>query len=147
MALRSRKLDFKRRFQVFRWTEALDLDESVSLGRGVPVIKTGVDKEEEDEHHLQAALNANQAGVASKQTVSIPVPDASARFVDYEKYYTHTYVIPKQYVKFSAQMDDYVGCPYCLDEIDDAFLKEWKEDCMKRGGDAIVEEEWLDEDA
>ncbi|ORY36872.1 hypothetical protein BCR33DRAFT_742537 [Rhizoclosmatium globosum] len=137
MALRSRKLDFKRRFQVFRWTEALDLDESVSLGRGVPVIKTGVDKEEEDEHHLQAALNANQAGVASKQTVSIPVPDASPASL------TTRNIIPT----LIAQMDDYVGCPYCLDEIDDAFLKEWKEDCMKRGGDAIVEEEWLDEDA
>ncbi|KAJ3132067.1 Enhancer of polycomb-like protein 1 [Physocladia obscura] len=56
----------------------------------------------------------------------IPTPDASQPFPEYEKFYARTYQVPKAYVKFSAQMDDYVGCPYCLDEIDDAFLANWK---------------------
>ncbi|KAJ3199127.1 Enhancer of polycomb-like protein 1 [Entophlyctis luteolus] len=126
MALRSRKVDFKRRFAVLRYSECVDLDETVSLGRGVPTtIKTGVDKEEEDEHHLRAALDANQAGV-EKSTVVIPTPDASRPFAGHEKYYPGGYQIPKAFVKFSAQMEDYIGCPYCLDEADDAFLAKWR---------------------
>ncbi|KAJ3077148.1 Enhancer of polycomb-like protein 1 [Podochytrium sp. JEL0797] len=125
MALRSRKVDFKRKFAVFRFSECEDLDENVSLAKTVKNIKTGVDKEEEDEHHLRAALDANHAGTSNK-SVNIPVPDASQKFTDYDRYYTHDYVIPKHYVKFSAQMDDYVGSSYCLDLVDDAFLEEWK---------------------
>ncbi|KAJ3007808.1 UNVERIFIED_CONTAM: Enhancer of polycomb-like protein 1, partial [Siphonaria sp. JEL0065] len=144
MALRSRKLDYKRRFSVFRWSECLDLDETVSASRNVANIKTGVDKEEEDEHHLRAALDANQAGVTNHSVV-IPVPDASAKFKDYEKYYSPTYQISKQYVKFSAQMDDYVGCLYCLDERDEEFLKTWKNEIEKNG--ASLEAEFLDDDS
>ncbi|KAI9353642.1 enhancer of polycomb-like-domain-containing protein [Obelidium mucronatum] len=154
MALRSRKLDYKRKFQVFRWNECLDIDDTALLGRGVPNIKTGVDKEEEDEHHLRAALDANQAGVV-KQSVVIPVPDASAKFADYEKYYSPTYVISKNLVKFAAQMDDYVGSSYCLDEVDDEFLNAWKLDMEKKANStetAVVKEGeeaevLLDEDA
>ncbi|KAI8608846.1 enhancer of polycomb-like protein [Chytriomyces sp. MP71] len=146
MALRSRKVDFKRRFQVLRFSEALDLDETVSLGRGVPAIKTGVDKEEEDEHHLRAALNANQAGI-EKQSVFIPTPDASRPFNEYEFYYKHDYLIPKALVKFSANMDDYLGCPYNLDEVDDAFLAEWRAEMLKDGGAGRVEDVVPDEDA
>jgi hypothetical protein len=44
--LRSRKIDFKKNMQVFKYTEVDDIVESVEH-RLLPVVSTGVEKEEE----------------------------------------------------------------------------------------------------
>lgn len=44
---RSRKLDFKKSLAVYRASDIPDIDQAVSH-RGVPVVATGVEKEEEE---------------------------------------------------------------------------------------------------
>ncbi|KAJ1548825.1 hypothetical protein HK405_014466, partial [Cladochytrium tenue] len=143
-ALRSRKVDLKKPLPVLRWSECPDLDETSSLNRAIPVVATGVEKEEEDEHHLRAALNAHEAGV-NRATVVIPTPDASRLFADYDKYYPANYAQPKSLIKFSAHIEDLVGAPYCLDEADDVFLEAFRKKCASHA-DSLSDEDSLNDD-
>ncbi|KAJ3413108.1 Enhancer of polycomb-like protein 1 [Chytridiales sp. JEL 0842] len=142
-SLRSRKVDWKKPLPVLRWSECLDLDETASLNRAIPAMATGVEKEEEEEHHLQAALHANQAGV-TQTSVVIPTPDASQLFPDHDKYYTPTFSLPKSLIKFSAQIEDCVACPYCMDEVDDEWLTDYRNKCTA-GSDGLTADDTLDE--
>lgn len=46
--MRARKLDYTRRLHVYRSEEVLDLDDQTQFARSVPVVATGVEKEEEE---------------------------------------------------------------------------------------------------
>lgn len=98
-------------------------------------IETGVDKNEEDEVHLQQVINAAQRalmGGAQKDkkddgkatSVYIPTPDASRIWPDAKKYYNDAaFVEPESYIKFSATVEDTLGVEYNMDEEDEEFLK------------------------
>ena len=43
--------------------------------------------------------------------------------IQYDKLYPLTYSQPATYVRFSSTVEDCAGCPYDLDDDDDAFLK------------------------
>ncbi|KAI8854031.1 enhancer of polycomb-like-domain-containing protein [Chytridium lagenaria] len=120
-SLRSRKVDLKRSLPVLRWSECPDLDETSSLNRAIPTVATGVEKEEEEEHHLQVALNASNAGLSTSAIV-IPTPDASRLFEGSERFYTPNFVLPKSLIKFSAQIEDCISCAYCMDEVDEEWF-------------------------
>ena len=45
---RSRKLEYNRPLKVYRYDETIDLDDYDNPMRSVPLIATGVDKEEEE---------------------------------------------------------------------------------------------------
>lgn len=45
---RSRKLEHNRPLQIFRYDDAVDIDEYDNHMRAAPMIATGVDKEEEE---------------------------------------------------------------------------------------------------
>ncbi|KAJ3090155.1 Enhancer of polycomb-like protein 1 [Quaeritorhiza haematococci] len=126
--LRSRKVDNKRPLPVLRASEVPDLDETASINRTVHAVATGVEKEEEEEHHLQAALHANHAGVTHAQVV-IPTPDASGTVDDFDRFYKKGYQQPRSLIRFSAQIEDCFGCGYNLDERDDAWLKDHNANC------------------
>ncbi|KAI9357065.1 enhancer of polycomb-like-domain-containing protein [Zopfochytrium polystomum] len=143
-SLRSRKVDLKKPLPVLRWSDCPDLDESASLNRAIPVVATGVEKEEEDEHHLKVALNANEAGV-NKATLFIPTPDASRLISDYDKFYRPTFSITKSLIKFSAHVEDLIGCSYCLDEEDDEFLADYRTKCKERIDDLTPADELSDD--
>ncbi|KAJ3194415.1 hypothetical protein HK101_002735 [Irineochytrium annulatum] len=97
------------------------------------------------EHHLQAALNASQAG-ASAAAVVIPTPDASQLFPDYERFYTPTFSLPKTLIKFSAQLEDCIACPYCLDETDDAFLVAHRKKCAAAQDGLVASDAMTDDE-
>ncbi|KAJ3302343.1 Enhancer of polycomb-like protein 1 [Kappamyces sp. JEL0829] len=80
-------------------------------------LTTGVEKGEDEEHHLQAAL-------VSRNEVVIPTPDASALASqpNYEKYYSPTFELPKSLIKFSALAEEQVGCLYNLTDDDLKWL-------------------------
>lgn len=152
--LRSRKVDHKKPLAVYRQTDLADLEDATNITRTLHNISTGVEKEEEEvsrswldadhwkwspaqisqdqtntqEHHLQAALHANSAGIQHAAVV-IPTPDASRTFNEFTKYYQHDYVQPKSLIKFSAQLEECVGCPYNMDEKDDEWLASHKQAC------------------
>lgn len=59
---RSRKLDYKKALHVLTPEETAaipDIDDEVY--RAVPLVSTGVEKDEEEEHHLQAVISASMA--------------------------------------------------------------------------------------
>ncbi|KAJ3024110.1 Enhancer of polycomb-like protein 1 [Thoreauomyces humboldtii] len=122
--LRSRKIDAKRPIPVYRYHEVPDLDQSASLNRAILQVATGVEKEEEEEHHLQAALIASHQTGHLHEQVIIPTPDASRVISDYAKFYSSTFHQPPSSIRFSTPIEDVIGCPYNLDDADAAFLDE-----------------------
>lgn len=102
--------------------------------RDLHAIETGVDKNEEDEVHLQQVINAAQRVLlgsdgkgdskALASTVYIPTPDASKVWKDASKYYNDpTFAEPESYIKFSATVEDTLGVEYNMDEVDEEFFK------------------------
>ena len=74
---------------------------------------------------MQAALSASQAAAIGGKVaqIYIPTPDAVQSSIQYDKLYPLTYSQPATYTRFSSTVEDCAGCPYDLDEEDDAFLK------------------------
>jgi hypothetical protein len=137
-SLRSRKFDFKKPLLVFKLKDLPLIEQNAVLNRNIPTFATGVEKEEEEEHHLQAALIASQSFTLG--SVVIPTPDASKVFGNYSAFYTPDYSLPKSLIRFSALIEDSRGIPYDLDEKDQEFLEKWQEDA-----DVLMEEELLEE--
>ncbi|GME93982.1 unnamed protein product [[Candida] boidinii] len=123
---RQRKISVKQTLQVWKQKDLPDLD-TEDQQRELQQIETGVEKGEEEEEHLQKVINAAQAKFSGNpnkkvEQVYIPTPDASKVWPESSKYYTSKFIEPASYIKFSATVEDTVGCPYCLDEIDEEFL-------------------------
>lgn len=101
--------------------------------RDMHSIETGVDKNEEDEVHLQQVINAAQRVLLGSikdekdkkdSSVYIPTPDASKLWKDASKYYNdNSFVEPESYIKFSATVEDTLGVEYNMDEEDEEFFK------------------------
>ncbi|KAI9020806.1 enhancer of polycomb-like-domain-containing protein [Phycomyces nitens] len=129
---RVKKLSPKHPLPVFKESQLPDLTEAASLQRSVPQIETGVEKEEEEEHDLQAAISAAQAAVTTGAKVEsyIPTPDASRVIPDEEYYalYKKKYKEPSTLIRFSSTVEDVTGCPYMMDEQDDEFLQRYNAD-------------------
>lgn len=100
--------------------------------RDLHAIETGVDKNEEDEVHLQQVINAAQRVLLGSDStgdskslasaVYIPTPDASKLWKDASKYYNDpTFVEPESYIKFSVTVEDTLGVEYNMDEVDEEF--------------------------
>lgn len=107
-------------------------------------VETGVDKDEEGEHHLQVVINASAAalsrhGGAEPRSAlaqaqgkalepSIPIPDA-AGIVEPEVYDAlykrdHPFALPSTYIRFSDTVEEANGnVAYCMDEEDEAWLE------------------------
>lgn len=146
---RQRKISVKQPLTIYKQKELPALDSSNELEpsqihhlstssqqqRDLHSIDTGVDKNEEDEVHLQQVINAAQKALLSsklndskkelenKESVYIPTPDASRIWPEASKYYSdQTFKEPESYIKFSATVEDTVGIEYNIDEIDEQFL-------------------------
>lgn len=91
-------------------------------------IETGVDKNEEDEVHLQQVINAAQRvlmGLKEEvaKPVFIPTPDALRLWPEASKYYAEAdFAEPDSYIKFSATVEDTLGVEYNMDEADAEFF-------------------------
>ncbi|KAK9462153.1 enhancer of polycomb-like-domain-containing protein [Lipomyces oligophaga] len=120
---RQRKISVKQSLQILRQSDIPDIEEEQQ--REIQQVETGVEKGEEEEHHLQAAINASLAAAAGAKVehIYIPTPDASKVFEGYSKYYTRKFNEPSTYIRFSSTVEDTSGCPYCLDEKDFEFLE------------------------
>lgn len=149
---RQRKISVKQPLTIYKQRDLPSLDSSndlepsqvhhLSLAAGggqrdVHAIDTGVDKNEEDEVHLQQVINAAQRALmhskedakkpnAAKEeasTVYIPTPDASRIWPEAKKYYSDlVFKEPDSYIKFSATVEDTVGVEYNMDDEDETFL-------------------------
>lgn len=120
---RQRKISVKQSLQVLRQKDIPDFDIE-DQQREIQQIETGVEKGEEEEHHLQQVINASAAKFkgAKVEQVYIPTPDASKVWPEASKYYREKFIEPESYIKFSATVEDTSGCPYNIDERDEDFI-------------------------
>ncbi|KAF2811481.1 uncharacterized protein BDZ99DRAFT_384236 [Mytilinidion resinicola] len=120
---RQRKLSTKQNLAVLRENEVeQQLDDDAQ--RHIPKVETGVEKGEEI-----AVISASQAAATGGKVAQlyIPTPDAVASKLSYEDLYVLKFNQPATYIRFSSTVEDCVGCPYCMDLEDKAFLKSMNE--------------------
>lgn len=142
---RQRKISVKQPLSIYKQSDLPTLDgsdlepsqihhlNSNNIGqppRDVHAVETGVDKNEEEEVHLQQVINAAQKALSSANAgkaneVYIPTPDASKIWTEAAKYYKdQKFNEPETYIKFSATVEDTVGVEYNMDEEDEKFYNE-----------------------
>ncbi|KAL4967315.1 enhancer of polycomb-like protein 1 [Aspergillus stella-maris] len=117
---RPKKLTSKASIPIISEHEIDALEEEIQ--NGLQQIETGVEKAEESEVHLQAAINATAAGKVVNDA-HIPTPDCVISNLQYDELYPPVFSQPATYIRFSSTVEDCCGCPYDMTEQDDVFLK------------------------
>ncbi|KAF7653824.1 hypothetical protein LDENG_00077840 [Lucifuga dentata] len=126
LSFRARALDASKPLPVFRCEDLPDLHEYASINRAVPQMPTGMEKEEESEHHLQRAISAQQVYGEKRDNMVIPVPEAESNITYYESLYPGEYKMPKQLIHIQPFSLDTEQPDYDLDSDDDAFVTKLK---------------------
>ncbi|XP_068196352.1 enhancer of polycomb homolog 1-like isoform X2 [Antennarius striatus] len=126
LSFRARALDASKPLPVFRCEDLPDLHEYASINRAVPQMPTGMEKEEESEHHLQRAISAQQVYGEKRDNMVIPVPEAGSNITYYESLYPGEYKMPKQLIHIQPFSLDAEQPDYDLDTDDDAFVNKLK---------------------
>ncbi|KAG7524475.1 hypothetical protein JOB18_012476 [Solea senegalensis] len=122
LSFRARALDASKPLPVFRCEDLPDLHEYASINRGVPQMPTGMEKEEESEHHLQRAISAQQVYGEKRDNMVIPVPEAECNITRYEALYPGEFKMPKQLIHIQPFSLDTEQPDYDLDSEDDTFV-------------------------
>lgn len=93
------------------------------------VVETGVEKSEEKEYHLQAALAATSGASDKDAEKEIPAPPAQeSSNIDYDGLYSLTFEKPATYIRFSQTVEDCTGSQYNMTTEDDIFLTAYNQD-------------------
>lgn len=76
---------------------------------------------------MQAAISASHAAYTTggqDSRLYIPTPDASQTIdlKEFHRLYKTPFNNPSSFVRFSATVEDSIGCPYMMDEADDEWL-------------------------
>ncbi|TDG97509.1 hypothetical protein EPR50_G00226810 [Perca flavescens] len=125
LSFRARALDASKPLPVFRCEDLPDLHEYASINRAVPQMPTGMEKEEESEHHLQRAISAQQV-YGEKHNMVIPVPEAERNITHYESLYPGDFKMPKQLIHIQPFSLDTEQPDYDLDSEDETFVNKLK---------------------
>ncbi|KAJ3361013.1 Enhancer of polycomb-like protein 1 [Allomyces javanicus] len=159
---RTRKLDARRTLPILRASQLKDLNDATTLTRTLTEVATGVEKEEEKELHLQAAISSFASTGASG--VYIPTPDANQTIPEDEYLRLHPRrtapttgvaalaakdspppppdayppCLPRSLIRYSTQVEDATGCPYNVDDEDAAWLHAFR-DGFVAGKSAVLD--------
>ncbi|XP_037344513.2 enhancer of polycomb homolog 2 isoform X2 [Pungitius pungitius] len=98
LSFRARALDAAKPLPVYRNRDLPDLTDCVSINRAVPQMPSGMEKEEELEHHLQRAMSAQQVFREKKENMVIPVPETESNTTYYDRLYKGEVKVPKQLI-------------------------------------------------
>lgn len=123
VSFRARALDSSKPMPVFRAEEIPDLPDFATINRSVPQMPTGMEKEEESEHHLQRALSAQQV-YGTAEALVIPIPEVVQVSEKYETYYKEDFKPSKQYIHVQAFNMEQEIPDYDMDSEDEAWLNE-----------------------
>ncbi|KAM9288121.1 enhancer of polycomb homolog 1 isoform 2-T2 [Cariama cristata] len=126
LSFRARALDASKPLPVFRCEDLPDLAEYASINRAVPQMPTGMEKEEESEHHLQRAISAQQVYGEKRDNMVIPVPEAESNIAYYESIYPGEFKMPKQLIHIQPFSLDAEQPDYDLDSEDEIFVNKLK---------------------
>jgi len=117
---RARQLDASKPIPVYMQEDIPDIAEYNAINRTVPQMPTGMEKEEETEHHLQQAI-FHQRVIPVPEVYTIDKVDGSEHF---DRMYPPSYKAPRQLIHihpFSAEAD----IPeYDLDSEDEAWVNQ-----------------------
>ncbi|KAF7162218.1 hypothetical protein CNMCM5623_007613 [Aspergillus felis] len=116
---RPKKLTSKASIPIVREHEIDVIDDEVQ--NALQQVETGVEKAEESEFHLQAAISATAQGKVNE--AHIPTPETVLSNLRYDELYPPIFSQPATYIRFSSTVEDCCGCPYNMTEEDDVFLK------------------------
>jgi len=124
--VRNRKIHTRNtRFHIISATEAeaLEFIDADPEEGARPHDNTGVDYEDLQEHHLLVALDTSTRRDGAK--AFIPTPDASRKISNYERFYVKKWKQPNSLMRFSATVEESVGCSYCMDDDDESWLSKF----------------------
>ncbi|XP_071978300.1 enhancer of polycomb homolog 2 [Engystomops pustulosus] len=122
LSFRARALDAVKPLPIYRGKDMPDLNDCVSINRAVPQMPTGMEKEEESEHHLQRAISAQQVFREKKESMVIPVPEAESNVVYYSRLYKGEFKQPKQFIHIQPFNLDNEQPDYDMDSEDETLL-------------------------
>ncbi|XP_036401813.1 enhancer of polycomb homolog 2-like isoform X1 [Megalops cyprinoides] len=122
LSFRARALDAAKPLPIYRNRDLPDLNDCVSINRAVPQMPTGMEKEEESEHHLQRAISAQQVFREKKESMVIPVPEAESNITYYDRLYKGEFRIPKQLIHIQPFNLDNEQPDYDMDSEDETLL-------------------------
>ncbi|XP_020732020.2 enhancer of polycomb homolog 1 isoform X2 [Odocoileus virginianus] len=126
LSFRARALDASKPLPVFRCEDLPDLHEYAWISRAAPQMPTGMEKEEESEHHLQRAISAQQVYGEKRDNMVIPVPEAESNIAYYESIYPGEFKMPKQLIHIQPFSLDAEQPDYDLDSEDEVFVNKLK---------------------
>uniref|UniRef100_A0A8C2A4Y2 Enhancer of polycomb homolog n=1 Tax=Cyprinus carpio TaxID=7962 RepID=A0A8C2A4Y2_CYPCA len=141
LSFRARALDALKPLPVFRCEDLPDLHEYASINRTVPQMPTGMEKDEESEHHLQRAISAHQVYGEKRDNMVIPVPEAESNITYYDSLYPGDFKMPKQLIHIQPLSLDTEQPDYDLDSEDEVFVNKLKK---KLEVEALQFEEMID---
>lgn len=119
--VRIKKLSKSQGQQIVRQDQIDDYDSLQSQSS----YDTGVEKGEEKEYHLQAALANSSTG---EKEGEIPAPPAEeSADIDYDSLYSLKFDKTATYIRFSQTVEECTGCQYDMSTEDDAFLQEYNQ--------------------
>ncbi|RWS05375.1 enhancer of polycomb 1-like protein, partial [Dinothrombium tinctorium] len=127
LSFRARALDASKYMPVYMAEEIPDLPDFAAINRSVPQMPTGMEKDEECEHHLQRAISAQQAFGHTGEIV-IPTPEV---FTTPEEYYNELYPdnfkLPRQLIHVQPFSIEHDTPDYDMDSEDEAWLNSQKD--------------------
>lgn len=122
VSFRARALDATKPMPVYRAEDIPDLPDFANINRSVPAMPTGMEKEEETEHHLQRALSAQQV-YGTAEALVIPIPEVDPINEDYEQLYKGEYKQTKQYIHIQACGIEQEIPDYDMDSEDESWVE------------------------
>lgn len=128
LSFRSRQVDYQKPLPIYLNHDLPDLQDFAAINRSVPQMPTGMEKDEEAEHHLQRALSALQAfganGASSTNEYAIPTPKVEIDNKMYESIYNMECPKQKQYIRIQPFSNDQEYPDYDADFEDEHWLNQ-----------------------
>lgn len=115
LSFRARALDPSKPVPIYLAEDLPDLPEYSAINRAVPQMPSGMEKEEESEHHLQRAICTG---------LIIPTPEVydSTDSEFYDKYYPPDYKLPKQLIHMQPLNLEQDIPDYDMDSSDEVWV-------------------------
>uniref|UniRef100_A0A8D2DFD1 Uncharacterized protein n=1 Tax=Sciurus vulgaris TaxID=55149 RepID=A0A8D2DFD1_SCIVU len=102
LSFRALSLDAAKPLPFYSGKDIHDLEDCVSINRAVPQMPTGMEKEEEPEHHLQL-FQHSKCLERKKKSMLIPVPEAGSNVNYYNRLYKGELKQSKQFIHIKIQ--------------------------------------------
>lgn len=116
LSFRARALDASKPMPIYMAEELPDLPDYSAINRAVPQMPSGMEKEEECEHHLQRAICAGLI-IPTPEVADIPQNDY------YDKVYPATYKQPRQLIYMQPFTMEHDIPDYDMDSDDERWLQ------------------------